>query len=172
MIELREGERFGEEVRNVFVGSAVHDVDETGVDVLPDTKVSDVEVLGAGVDHRVVSREDRALVIAGDRDGRGRLADHVAVDEDVSKPKPFVAAEGEGNELGFVSRCRRDRLHLALPHDEVAVEEVAEAGDALALSLPGVGVVGVGQAPTTTCLSPRQANCSSINECVWICLQL
>ena len=115
---------------------------------------------------RIVGREDRALVIAEDRDRRGRLADHVAVDEDVSKPKPFVAAEGEGNELGFVSRCRRDRLHLTLPHDEVAVEEVAEAGDALALSLPGVGVVGVGEAAEHAELRGLPAETLSMCSCI------
>ena len=116
------------------------------VDVLTHSKEPDVEVFRPRIHSRIVRREYRALVIAEDRDRRGRLFDHVAVDEDVTKQKPFVAAEGKSNELGFVSGCRRDRLHLALPHDKVAVEEVAEASDALTLSLPGVGVVGVGEA--------------------------
>ena len=88
MIELWEGQRLGEEVCEVFVGPAVHNVNETGIDVLSDTKVSDVKVFGAGVDHRIVSRENRSLVVA--HDGCGRLLREPSIAQQVSDPETFV----------------------------------------------------------------------------------
>ena len=75
--ELRRREALREEVGHVVGSPAEEDVNEVLVDVLTDSKEPDVEVLRPWVHGRVVGREDRALVIAEDRDGRGRLADHV-----------------------------------------------------------------------------------------------